>query len=132
MTHGIYEQNILARKANLRYKRTVPHYDCALRGENPFCGDSIEVQVLFASDGSLADIGYAGYACIVCEVAGDLLCEHVIGKHPADILQFDLGSIEALLGTKVPPARQRCALLVLDTLKTLLTPASIAPLGKVD
>jgi nitrogen fixation NifU-like protein len=132
MTHGIYEQNILNRKANLRYKRALPRYDCALQGENPFCGDSIEVQVLFASDGSLADIGFTGYACIVCEVAGDLLCEKVVGEQPADVLGLDLNAIEALLGREVPPARRRCALLVLDTLKTLLASTLTKPLRKVD
>jgi NifU-like protein involved in Fe-S cluster formation len=132
MANSIYEQNILARKADLRHKRTLARYDRALRGENPFCGDSLEVQVLFAPDGSLADIGFTGYACMVCEVAGDMLCEDVIGKQPAAVLQLDLDSIEALLGMKVPSARIRCALLVLDTLKTLLAPAPTEPRGKVD
>jgi len=117
---GLYEHEILERRANLRFKKPVASFDVLAKGENPFCGDSIEVQVRFASDGSLVDIGFLGYACIVCEVAGDLLCEQALGKKPREILLFDLSFVEGLFGNRIPPARRRCALLVLDTLKSTL------------
>ena len=74
-------------------------------GDNPFCGDSIEMRVRIESDSDgVARIergAFEGYACSLCTAAADVLLEHVAGMRIDEALAVGYDGLIALLGGPV-------------------------------
>lgn len=74
-------------------------------GDNPFCGDSIEMRVRIErdSDGVARIVrgAFEGYACSLCTAAADVLLEHVAGMSVDEALAVGYDGLIALLGGPV-------------------------------
>ena len=59
-------------------------FDAQARGDNPMCGDRVQVFVRRSNDG-VADIGFEARGCEISTASADLMCESVAGRSAADI-----------------------------------------------
>jgi NifU-like protein involved in Fe-S cluster formation len=111
---------ILARQDCLRFRQEIVDVDFVGENDNPFCGDSIRIAGRLDPTGNVIAIGFTGYACAICEVASDLLCEYALGRSCTELSDLAPDFTEQLLGTRVPLARKRCASLPLEILQAAL------------
>ena len=121
-----YRDVVLEHFRHPRNRGTLAGADVSADGSNPLCGDRIKVQVRVV-DGSIAEAAFTADACVLCVASASLMTEHVIGMRADDARR--LGDVVALdlVGGTVPPARQRCATLPLDTLRRAITMLSARP-----
>ncbi|MFT5138972.1 MAG: nitrogen fixation NifU-like protein [Lysobacterales bacterium] len=112
------------------------------RGENPFCGDRVNLQIKLDDEGCISDIGFEATGCAISLSSASLLSANVAGKNrdqaigifnsvrdlltkgdeqkPDDLKPHDLGELEALALVRKYPARVKCASLVWHVLKNAL------------
>lgn len=87
---------------------------------NPLCGDQIELQLRLSPTGLVELAFFRGQGCAVSQAAASVLCEQIEGV-PADVLRRLLPEdILSQLGVQLSPIRQRCALLALEALTSML------------
>lgn len=95
-------------------------------GANPLCGDRVRVE-LRAERGTIADARFTADACALCVASASLLTEHVRGMRLDLVTRVDEAWLFDSLEGEPPPARRKCALLPLDTLRRAVSSlASIA------
>jgi nitrogen fixation NifU-like protein len=104
--------------------------DCVhVHGDNPSCGDEIDVYVKFSDDGSIADIKFDGQGCAISQASASMLTVKVKGSSRAKVntLMQDfrstvmgegsiqdedaLGELQLLEGVQKFPQRVKCAML---------------------
>lgn len=88
-------------------------------GENPSCGDSISIDVVI-NNNKISDIKFSGEGCAISIATASMLTEKVKDLDITEIADINLGDIEEMLGIKVTPARERCAMLPLTVLKKII------------
>jgi nitrogen fixation NifU-like protein len=103
------------------------------KGDNPMCGDRIEVWVKLAPDGSIADTGFDARGCAISVASADLMAETVKGRSKSDTralfeafremartgtcpacdaaLAEQLERLQPLAGVHEYPSRVKCATL---------------------
>lgn len=120
----IDDERIMERYRRPRCKGFEGAYDGAASGDNPFCGDALEVRVDLerrAGGLAVARASFDGYACSLCAASADVLMERVEGMRvsEAEALAFEdvLGLWE---GLEVGRTRRGCVELPLVVLKRAL------------
>jgi nitrogen fixation NifU-like protein len=84
---------------------------------NPLCGDEITMYLLVGEDGKVHDVHFTGRGCAISQASASLLTEDVKGKPLDELKGYDKDQVLANLGIPISPARVKCALLSLKTLK---------------
>ena len=96
------------------------------RGENPFCGDRVRLQLLIDTDNIISDIRFEATGCAISLSSASLLAASLTGKSRDEALglfssvhallagqpetgQTGLGELEALALIRRYPARLKCA-----------------------
>lgn len=82
----IDDECIMERYRRPRAKGFEGAYDGAATGDNPFCGDALEVRVVLerrAGGLAVARASFDGYACSLCTASADVLMERAEGM-PTD------------------------------------------------
>jgi nitrogen fixation NifU-like protein len=118
-----------------RYPRGHKHLheaDIRSGGQNPVCGDEIEVSLKINGD-KIEDIGVECVGCAISVASGSMLADLVKGKTIEEVkvlavavkailkgetppAGIELGDLEALSGVRNFPVRIKCALLSWTTL----------------
>ena len=80
-------------------------------GENPMCGDSIEVDVRVDDTGEIEAIAFTGDGCAISIAAASLLSEHLEGRSVDTLVELDRDDMTELLGVELSPMRVKCAVL---------------------
>jgi len=83
------------------------------------CGDDVEIFVR-VEDGRIADLSFDGIGCAISQAATSMLTEKAKGLTLEEVAVLDRSFVFGLLGVEVGPARLKCALLGLETLKKAL------------
>ena len=114
--------------------------DAAVRvhGDNPSCGDEIDLGVKFGADGSLQEIKFSGHGCAISQASAALMTAKVKGKprsaaeemlrafhdlvagdggHPSSA---NLGDLGVMRGVRKFPQRVKCAMLAWRALEQAL------------
>jgi nitrogen fixation NifU-like protein len=122
----LYQDVILDRSRNPRHMHRLETYDAMAVGDNPMCGDQIEVRLSFAPDGRVRDAAFEARGCAISLASADLMVESVRGLTDAQIrgLAGDLrqlaetgeaptglGDLRVLAGVAEYPSRIKCATL---------------------
>jgi nitrogen fixation NifU-like protein len=113
------------------------HPDGFAHGNNPLCGDQIDVY-LKLKDGIVEDVSFDGHGCAICTSSASMMTTALKGKteqeahalfesfhhaltedevHPEDV---PLGKLEVLKGVKDYPVRVKCATLAWHTFDAAL------------
>ncbi len=114
--------------------------DAAVRvhGDNPSCGDEIDLAVKFGADGSVQEIKFTGHGCAISQASASLMTAKVKGKpHAAteemlhafhDLVagagenssSVNLGDLGVMRGVRKFPQRVKCAMLAWRALEQAL------------
>ncbi|MBX3298828.1 MAG: SUF system NifU family Fe-S cluster assembly protein [Acidobacteria bacterium] len=134
----LYQETILEHNKNPRNFREIEDADQTALGNNPLCGDAL--QIFVKMDGErVADVAFKGSGCAISKASASMMTQAVKGKTlgEADKLfeEFhrmvtgeldieagadDLGKLRAFAGVLEFPARVKCASLSWHTLNAAL------------
>ena len=115
-----------------RGRKRLEHADIHNEGQNPACGDELEMDLELDGD-TVKDIYVSCVGCAVSVASGSMLAEMIRGKSISEVKKIadtikamlkgeetpknvDLGDLESLRGVKKFPVRIKCALLSWTTL----------------
>jgi nitrogen fixation NifU-like protein len=71
-------------------------------------------------DGTIRDVAFSGRGCAISQASASLLTDQLRGASLGDAEALTNQDVLDLLGIEISPARLKCALLSLDTLKHAL------------
>lgn len=113
--------------------------DAAVRvhGDNPACGDAIDLDVKFGADGSLQEIKFSGHGCAISQASASMMTAKLKGKPRAaatemlrafhDLVAGEgddsssvLGDLHMMRGVRKFPQRVKCAMLAWRALEEAL------------
>ncbi|PJA27794.1 MAG: SUF system NifU family Fe-S cluster assembly protein [candidate division Zixibacteria bacterium CG_4_9_14_3_um_filter_46_8] len=129
---ALYRDILMDHYRNPRGKRKLLNPEIHNHGENPLCGDELEMEIKIDGD-RVADIYVSCAGCAVSVSSGSMLAEIIKGKSLAEVKriaravkamltggevidEIELGDLEVLEGVKKFPVRVKCALLSWATL----------------
>jgi nitrogen fixation NifU-like protein len=112
----MYADIILEHYKHPQNKGTLQNASVSHEEYNPLCGDRIKIQLLIEGD-KIKDVKFAGTGCAISIAATSMLIESIKGKSLEEIKNLDKKDIMEMLGVEVNPARVKCALIGLKTLK---------------
>lgn len=144
----LYQEVILDHGKSPRNFRELDNATCRARGDNPMCGDRIEVFLAIGDGGVIEDLSFTGQGCAISVASASMMTEMLRGKTlDAARLMFDGfhemctgGSEDALVefdedaadrlrvlsGVREFPMRVKCATLAWHTMN-----AAVDGRGKV-
>src|ERR1700712_3788492 len=77
----LYQQVILQHGRSPKNMRRMGPFHRAAKGDNPMCGDRVEVRVRLA-DGVVAEAAFEARGCAISIASADLMAEAVTGQTP--------------------------------------------------
>lgn len=80
--HDLYQEVILEHGRHPRHAGKPPRHDASARGDNPLCGDRVEVFLSYAGDGRIVDPRFDARGCAISIASADLMAEAVAGLAP--------------------------------------------------
>lgn len=84
---------------------------------NPLCGDKLHIDLSIDSKGKIKKIGIIPQGCAISTASASLLSETIKGKSLKQIEKLNEKDIFKMLGIEINPARIKCAMLPLITIK---------------
>jgi nitrogen fixation NifU-like protein len=81
----LYQDVILDRGRNPRHMHSMEPFDARAHGDNPMCGDEVEVRVKFAPGGEVAEAAFVARGCAISLASADLMAESVRGRDASQI-----------------------------------------------
>lgn len=134
----LYQETILEHNKNPRNFREIQAADKTALGNNPLCGDALQVFIKMEGD-TVTDIAFRGSGCAISKASASMMTQAVKGKTRAEADRlFDefhrmvtggldiendankLGSLRVFAGVLEFPARVKCASLSWHTLNAAL------------
>ncbi|MBL6456224.1 SUF system NifU family Fe-S cluster assembly protein [Belnapia sp. T6] len=138
----LYQEVILDHGRKPRNFRRLEDADRTARGDNPMCGDRMELFVKLTPDGAIEDAAFQGRGCAISMASASLMTETVRGKSPAaarelgehfrnlamtgtcpdcgGALEEEMERLQPLSGVHEFPSRVKCATLAWHTLNAAL------------
>ena len=132
---ALYQQAVLDRARHPLHQHRLEPFDGAAKGDNPMCGDRVEVRIRMDGD-HVAEAGFEARGCQISVASADLMVEAVTGLSPAAIrgLAGDframvvngqepgpaLDALRPLAGVHEHKSRHKCATLAWDALLAAL------------
>jgi nitrogen fixation NifU-like protein len=133
----LYQTVILDHSRRPRNFGELAEADVHVHGDNPSCGDEIDLGVKFGPDGSLAEIKFSGHGCAISQASASLMTMKLKGKsRPAaeemasafhELVAGEsedgppsLGDLRLLRGVRKFPQRVKCAMLAWRALEQAL------------
>ncbi len=81
----LYSAEIIDRGRRPRNMRPLAAFDATAKGDNPMCGDRVQVWIRHGADDRLAEVGFKAQGCELTKAAADLMVEAVQDRSPADV-----------------------------------------------
>jgi nitrogen fixation NifU-like protein len=108
----MYRQQILDHYKNPRNYGELEDPTFSHVGENPSCGDTIQIDVELAEDGETIErVAFSGDGCAISQASASMLTEKLRGKSLAELAEMDTNDITEMLGVDISPMRIKCAVL---------------------
>ncbi len=131
----LYERTILDRSRKPRHASRLACFDAHAKGDNPMCGDRVEVWVR-REDGRIAEVGFQARGCAISVASADLMAEAAVGLDATAAKSLgervaalartgagqgaDLDALRPLAGVHSFPSRVKCATLAWNALNAAL------------
>ena len=112
----MYRDYILDHYKNPRNAGELPGATNTYHDSNPLCGDEITMALLIDED-RVKDVRFIGKGCAISQASASILTEEIKGKTLEEVKAIDRQHVLENLGIPISPARVKCALLGLKTLK---------------
>lgn len=136
-SNDLYQQLILDHYRRPRNKGRLEAADCVAEGNNPLCGDHVEISIKLR-DNIVEDVRFEGGGCAISTASASIMTETLKGKSLDEAktifrkfhdmitgsretaLGPGLGKLEVFSGVCQYPARVKCATLAWHTLDAAL------------
>ncbi len=79
----LYQEVILDHGRKPRHAQRLERFDATAKGDNPMCGDRVQVWVAL-NHGGIGDVGFEARGCAISIASADLMAEAVKGRSEAD------------------------------------------------
>jgi nitrogen fixation NifU-like protein len=86
-------------------------------GANPLCGDRITLMLDINDDGTIENVAFTGRGCAISQASASMLTDEIKGKPLSEVVQMGSQDVLDNLGIEISPARMKCAMLSLETLR---------------
>jgi nitrogen fixation NifU-like protein len=130
----LYRDLILDHYRHPRNRGNLEHASAKVDGYNPLCGDEVELELLFDSEGVIEDVAFKGRGCSISQASTSMMTDLIKGHSKAEAQHFvdafkhmmtdpedeppaELGDLEALQGVAKFPVRVKCATLAWNVLE---------------
>lgn len=108
----MYRQQILDHYKNPRNYGELEDPTFSHTGENPTCGDTIQIDVVLADDEETIErIAFSGDGCAISQASASLLTEKLRGMALTELHELDRDDVIDMLGVEISPMRVKCAVL---------------------
>ncbi len=131
---NLYQEVILDHNKNPRNYREIENPSHKAKGNNPLCGDKLDVFLIVDNDGIVQDVSFVGDGCAISKASASIMTTIVKGKHTDEVKSIfrgfhdmatgrmepdekpELRRLRAFSGVRDLPARVKCATLAWHTL----------------
>ena len=127
----LYRDEILEHYRNPHNFGTLDEPTLVKEGSNPLCGDRITLMLELNDDGTVKDVAFTGRGCAISQASASMLTDEIRGKTLAEIATTGRQDVLDNLGIEISPARMKCAMLSLETLRSAVSDR-VAWQGKTD
>lgn len=114
-----YKKTILRHYNNPSNKIKLKKPTCVFTGANPFCGDKIEIKVKLNQAKKIVDVSWSGDGCVISQSSTSIFTDMIKGKTLAEARKMTSAKFLKELDIDLSPARRKCALLPLYTIKEI-------------
>ena len=80
----LYQEVILDHGRRPRHGHRLDSFDASARGDNPMCGDRIELWVKSGPGDTISEVGFEARGCAISVASADLMAETVAGRGTAE------------------------------------------------
>ena len=113
----LYRDEILEHYRNPHNFGVLESPTTAKEGANPLCGDRITLMLTIDDEGKIADVAFTGRGCAISQASASMLTDEIKGKSLDEIAHLGRQDVLDNLGIEISPARLKCAMLSLETLR---------------
>ena len=113
----LYRDYILDHYKNPRNYGELPEATNRFSDSNPLCGDELTFALKVAGD-RIEDVRFTGKGCAISQASASMLSEQVKGRTLDEVKKLGQKDVLENLGIAISPARIKCAMLSLKTLKS--------------
>jgi nitrogen fixation NifU-like protein len=113
----LYRDEILEHYRNPHNFGTLEEPTTVKEGANPLCGDRITLMLGIDEQGNVSDVAFTGRGCAISQASASMLTDEIKGKPLTEIAQMGKTDVLENLGIEISPARLKCAMLSLETLR---------------
>ena len=113
-----YRDYILDHYRNPRNYGHLERPDVRAEDLNPLCGDTIQMELEVAGDGTIRDVRFSGKGCAISQASASMLTESVKGMTLKDVARLSKDVVLENVGIGISPTRMKCAMLGLRVLKS--------------
>ncbi len=108
----MYRQQILDHYKNPRNYGEMDDPTFSHVGENPSCGDTIQVDVKLADDDETIErVTFSGDGCAISQASASMLSQRLQGMTIDELEAMDTDDVTEMLGVDISPMRIKCAVL---------------------
>ncbi len=108
----MYRQQILDHYKNPRNYGEIEDATFTHVGENPMCGDTIEMDVVLDDDEETIEaIAFQGDGCAISQASASMLSKRLEGMTIEELETMDRDDVIDMLGVDISPMRVKCAVL---------------------
>jgi nitrogen fixation NifU-like protein len=98
----LYQDVILKHGRKPEHMHRLEKFDATAKGDNPMCGDRVQVWVSYAPDGAIAETGFEARGCAISIASADLMAETVAGMR-ADAVRGLFADFEGMVRSGTCP-----------------------------
>jgi nitrogen fixation NifU-like protein len=80
----LYQEVVLDHGRKPRHGRRLEAFDVTARGDNPMCGDRVQVWVKYGPDDTISTAGFEARGCAISIASADLMAETIAGTSKTD------------------------------------------------
>ncbi len=113
---NLYREELLWVSQNMTNKKIMKSPTLKARQVNPLCGDEITLMIK-TKEGEIKDVTFEGAGCLISQVSASLLAKSLEGAKIRQAQKFSDKKLLSILKIDPTPARMKCALLPLWTLR---------------
>lgn len=116
----LYRAEILEHYRHPHNFGTLDEPDVVQEGSNPLCGDRLTLMLGIDDQGRVDEVAFTGRGCAISQASASMLTDLVRGKELSEVAKIGRQDVLDELGIEISPARLKCALLSVDTLRRAL------------
>ena len=116
----LYRAEILEHYRHPHNFGTLTDPDVVQEGSNPLCGDRLTLMLGFDEQGRVGEVAFTGRGCAISQASASMLTDRIRGLPLEDVSRIGRQDVLDELGIEISPARLKCALLSIDTLRRSL------------